>query len=108
MRKNIATLVLLSTVLGLAGCPLVTVTEGFEYDVLYWQNGGNPYDLTGQGDWTDVIDLSNEKDFKDNQDKIENVDRVASGRRQASHRTAGSHRPHEDAVPGVHAHPERQ
>lgn len=77
MKKHIATLVLLPLVLGLAGCPLATVTGGFEYDVLFWQNGGNPFDCTGQGGWTDVVDLSNEDDFKDNKDKIENVDRVA-------------------------------
>jgi hypothetical protein len=77
MKKHTATLVLLPLLLGLAGCPLATVTGGFEYDVLKYQNGGDPLDLTGEGGWTDVIDLRDEPDFRDNQDKIENVDRVA-------------------------------
>ena len=76
MNKRIATLVLLPLVLGLAGCPLATITESFEYDVIEEVNDGNPFDLTGQTGWSDVIDFSTDDTFNDNKDKIDEIDRV--------------------------------
>lgn len=76
MRKYTATLVMLLLAFGLSGCPIATITESFEYDVLEEKNEGNPFDLTGEGGWSDVIDLTTDDTFNDNKDKIENIDRV--------------------------------
>ena len=76
MKKHTATLVLLLAVFGLSGCPIATITESFEYDVLEERNDGNPFDLTGQGGWSDVIDFSSDETFEDNKDKIDEIDRV--------------------------------
>ena len=76
MKKYIATLVLLPLLLALAGCPLATVTESFEYDVLEENNDGQPFDLTGQDGWTDVIDLTKDETFNDNKGKIDEIDRI--------------------------------